>query len=211
VVAFSILYATLDDVADDSHRRRVRGLGCDQGHTDPVVSHLVASLLPALEPPHQASALFLEYVTLALCLHVLQRYGALAPIRGHGGLSSLHLKRGKDLIAGNLGDDLSLAQVAAQCDLSREYFSRAFKISTGLTPHQWCQLCRIDAVKQLLTDSSRSIVDIALACGFADQIHLTRVFGPSSAPARRNGGATIRRSEGSRPASHAPARRLVHL
>jgi AraC family transcriptional regulator len=89
----------------------------------------------------------------------------------------LHLKRGKDLIAANLGDDLSLAQVAAQCDLSREHFSRAFKISTGLTPHQWRQLCRIDAVKQLLTGSSRSIADIALACGFADQSHLTRVFG----------------------------------
>lgn len=177
VVTFFIPYAALDDVADDSRRRRVRGLACDPGHTDPVVAHLVASLLPALEQPHQASALFLEYVTLALCLHLLQTYGALSPIRVHGGLKPLHLKRAKDLIAANLGDDLSLAQVAAQCDLSREHFSRAFKVSTGLTPHQWRQLCRIDAVKQLLTGSSRSIADIALACGFADQSHLTRVFG----------------------------------
>jgi len=177
VVAFSIPYTVLDDVADDSHRRRVRGLGCDPGHIDPVVTHLVASLLPALEQPHQASALFLEYVTLALCLHLLQTYGALASICVHGGLSPLHLKRGKELIAANLGDDLSLAQVAAQCGLSREHFSRAFKISIGLTPHQWRQLCRIDAVKQLLAGSSRSIADIALACGFADQSHLTRVFG----------------------------------
>jgi AraC family transcriptional regulator len=177
VVAFSIPYVALDDVADDSHRRRVRGLGCDPGHTDPVVAHLVASLLPALEQPHQASAFFLEYVMLALCLHLLQTYGGLAPIRVHGGLSPLQLKRARDLIAATHGDDLSLAQVAAQCGLSREHFSRAFKISTGLTPHQWRQLCRIDAVKQLLTGSSRSIADIALACGFADQSHLTRVFG----------------------------------
>jgi AraC family transcriptional regulator len=177
VVTFSIPYSALDDVADNRHRRRVRGLGCDPGLTDPVVTHLVASLLPTFEQPHQASALFLEYVTLALCVHLLQRYGNLSPIRVPGGLSPLQLKCCKDLIAGNLGDDLSLAQVAAQCDLSREHFSRTFKITTGLTPHQWRQICRIDAVKQLLTGSSRSIADIALTCGFADQSHLTRVFG----------------------------------
>jgi transcriptional regulator GlxA family with amidase domain len=101
----------------------------------------------------------------------------LAPIRVRGGLSPLQLKRSKDLIAADLADDLSLAQIAFRCDLSREHFSRAFKISTGLTPHQWRQLCRIDTVKQLLTGSSRSIADIAIACGFADQSHLTRVFG----------------------------------
>lgn len=177
VVAFCIPYAMLDEVADDGHRRWVRGFGCDPGHIDPVVTHLVAALLPALEQPHQASTLFLEYVTLALCLHLLETYGGLAQIRVHGGLGPLQLKRGKDLIAADLADDLSLAQIAAKCELSREHFSRAFKISTGLTPHQWRQLCRIDAVKQLLTGSSRSIADIALACGFADQSHLTRVFG----------------------------------
>jgi hypothetical protein len=94
VVAFSILYTVLDDVADDSHQRRVRGLGCDPG-SDGVVTHLMASLLPALEQPHLASAL---------------SYGALAPIRVRGGLDALRLKRGKDLIAVNLGDDLSLAR-----------------------------------------------------------------------------------------------------
>src|SRR6202007_338038 len=125
------------------------------GLIDPVVAHLVASLLPALQQPHQASALFLEYVTLSLCVHLLQTYGASPPIRVHGGLNPLHLKRARDLIAGSLADDLSLAQVAAQCGLSREHFSRAFKISTGLTPHQWRQLCRIDAVKHLLAASSR--------------------------------------------------------
>jgi AraC family transcriptional regulator len=177
VVAFSIPYSALDDVADDSHRRRVRGLRCDPGLTDPVVAHLVASLLPALEQPHQASALFLEYVTLALCVHLMRTYGALSPIRVPGGLSLLHLKRSKDLMANDLAEDLSLARVASECGLSREHFCRAFKITTGLTPHQWRQLCRIDAVKQLLAGRSRSIADIALSCGFADQSHLTRVFG----------------------------------
>jgi len=187
VVTFSIPYSARDDVADDSHRRRARGLRCDPGLTDPVVTHLVASLLPALEQPHQASALFLEYVTLALCVHLLQTHGALSPIRVPGGLSPLHLKRSKDLMANDLAEDLSLARVASQCGLSREHFSRAFKVTTGFTPHQWRQLCRIDAVKQLLAGRSRSIADIAISCGFADQSHLTRVFGRivGTSPAQR--------------------------
>jgi len=65
VVTFCIPYAALDYAVDDGDRRWSRGLGCDPGHIDPVVTHLVASLLPALEQPRQASVLFLNYVTLA--------------------------------------------------------------------------------------------------------------------------------------------------
>jgi transcriptional regulator GlxA family with amidase domain len=36
--------------------------------------------------------------------------------------------------------------------------------------------CRVEAAKEKLRDGRLSLFDVAVACGFADQSHLTRVF-----------------------------------
>jgi AraC family transcriptional regulator len=69
-----------------------------------------------------------------------------------------------------------LVDVARACGLSRGHFTKAFRVATGLTPHQWLQRYRVDKAKTLLLNPSSSIAEIAGACGFADQSHLTRVF-----------------------------------
>ena len=70
-----------------------------------------------------------------------------------------------------------LSEVAAECGLSRGHFSKAFKTTTGQSPHAWLIERRIEAARQMLQASSASLSEIAIACGFADQSHLTRVFG----------------------------------
>ena len=58
---------------------------------------------------------------------------------------------------------------------SPSYFIKAFKTTTGRTPHRWLQEYRVGKAKGLLL-RSLSIAEIALECGFADQSHFTRVF-----------------------------------
>jgi AraC family transcriptional regulator len=70
---------------------------------------------------------------------------------------------------------LSIAGAAATCNLSRSYFIKAFKNTTGRTPHRWLLEHRVDRAKELLLRSV-PIVDIALECSFADQSHFTRMF-----------------------------------
>ncbi|MCO7593806.1 MULTISPECIES: helix-turn-helix domain-containing protein [Pseudomonas] len=60
--------------------------------------------------------------------------------------------------------------------MSRSYFTRAFKRSTGLSPHEWLMKLRIDKAKTLMTQSHLPLSQIGLECGFADQSHLSRVF-----------------------------------
>jgi AraC family transcriptional regulator len=69
-----------------------------------------------------------------------------------------------------------LQQIAAEFDLSVSYFSRAFRVSTGLPPHQWLLRQRVDTAKQLMTIRDLSLSEIAIAAGFANQSHFTRVF-----------------------------------
>jgi AraC family transcriptional regulator len=46
----------------------------------------------------------------------------------------------------------------------------------GAAPHNWLLTHRIEVAKDKLRDGRLSLSDVALACGFADQSHLTRVF-----------------------------------
>jgi AraC family transcriptional regulator len=79
-------------------------------------------------------------------------------------------------MSGNLEGDVSTADVARECLLSAGHFARAFRRSTGLSPHQWLLRRRIDEAHLLLRDSRLSLAEIARACGFADQSHFTKTY-----------------------------------
>jgi AraC family transcriptional regulator len=71
---------------------------------------------------------------------------------------------------------VQLKEVARECRLSVSHFSRAFRRSMGVAPHNWLLTRRVEVAKEKLRDDRMSLMDVALATGFADQSHLTRVF-----------------------------------
>jgi len=145
---------------------------------DPILVHLGACLLPMLERPHEANELFVGHVAMALQSHFLQKYAVSRPrLRSYrSGLAPWQLRTAKALIRANLGGEISLARIAAECGLSAAHFARAFRVSTGTPPHRWLMNQRIEQSKALLLDPELSLTEIAIKCGFADQSHFTRAF-----------------------------------
>jgi AraC-like DNA-binding protein len=177
-LAFYIPRASLDEITDEAGVPRVSDLTCTPGLVDPVIANLTAALLPAFDRPEQASPLFTEHLSLAVCWHLIKNY-AESSYNGPNtatGLTPSQANRAKAIMAGIGGRDVGLTEVARECGLSRGYFTKAFKARTGLTPHQWRQRYRIDRAKTLLLETKFDVAEIALECGFADQSHLTRVF-----------------------------------
>ncbi|MFK1554046.1 AraC family transcriptional regulator [Pseudomonas aeruginosa] len=70
---------------------------------------------------------------------------------------------------------LGLAELADAAGLSRYQVLRAFSRATGLTPYAYLLQRRLERARALL-GGSQPLAEIALACGFADQSHLTRLF-----------------------------------
>jgi AraC-like DNA-binding protein len=91
-----------------------------------------------------------------------------------GGLSRSQLRRATTFLA--KGSLASLAEIAAKLGLSPSQLSRAFKTSTGFPPHRWQLNHRIAKAQELLRFSGLPLSQIALATGFAEQSHFTRVF-----------------------------------
>ena len=93
-----------------------------------------------------------------------------------GGLAPWQLRRAKELMTANLATQVPLSWLAEECGLSVRHFARAFRRSTGVPPHRWFLAHRLEIAKEQLRDPLLSLAEIALACGFADQSHFTRMF-----------------------------------
>ena len=104
----------------------------------------------------------------------LQEPGCSAPA---GALPAWKERRIRALMQSQMAQALSLCRLAAECGLSVRQFTRAFRLSTGLSPHRYLLELRLRRARELLLDPAVRINDIAMACGFADQSHFTRVFG----------------------------------
>src|SRR5271169_4439228 len=170
----------LDVIADDAEVSRISDLKFTPGVgiVDRAVEGLTQVLLPAFDRLNQISRLFAEHVSLALGTHIGQTYGGmsgvLAPRRG--GLATWQERRAKELMNANLQGDISTVELARECSLSAGHFARAFRHSTGLSPHQWLLRRRIEEAHALLRDGAYTLAEIARACGFADQSHFTKAY-----------------------------------
>ena len=194
---FYLPRSALDGIAEQSGAPRVGELAFQLGigHDDEVIRHIGASLLKALRQPAEANQLFIDHMMLAFTAHVAEAYGGLQRIAepARGGLAQWQVKRACERLESDLGGKLPLAQIAAGFGLSVSHFSRAFRISTGLPPHQWLLRQRVKAAKQLMTVRDLPLSEIAISAGFANQAHFTRVF---SAVAGVSPGAWRREAHG---------------
>ena len=66
--------------------------------------------------------------------------------------------------------------LAARSQMSSQRIGRLTKKVFGLTPIQLITKTRITTASRLLRETTRSVVDIALACGYSDQSAFTRAF-----------------------------------
>jgi AraC family transcriptional regulator len=135
-------------------------------------------MLPALSHPDRVNQLFVEHILLGLGIHVARTYGDMRPLSPpvRGGLAAWQVRRAKEILSANLDGRVPLKEVARACGLSVSYFSCAFRRSMGAAPHKWLLELRVEVAKQKLREGRLSLRDVALACGFADQSHLTQVF-----------------------------------
>src|SRR5262249_9082697 len=100
-----------------------------------------------------------------------------------GGLAPGALRRACAYLEKELAGAPAVADAAAIAGLSTHHFSRAFKRSTGLSPHLWLLHRRIELAALAIGTTDLPLAEIALAVGFSSQQHLTTAF-------RRMTGAT---------------------
>ena len=125
-----------------------------------------------------------ESLANVLAVHLLRHVLAPRPpaCRRYGTLPRGKLRAVVEYIEEHLDAGPSLEQLAAVARLSPYYFARQFKRATGLPPHQYVILRRVERAKQLLqTGTDLTLADVAAHAGFSDQSqfchHFKRLLG----------------------------------
>jgi AraC family transcriptional regulator len=82
-----------------------------------------------------------------------------------------------EYVEGHLDAGVSLDEMAAAAHLSAYHFARQFKAATGLPPHQYVILRRVERAKQMLRGATEvPLAEVAALAGFSDQTQFTRHF-----------------------------------
>jgi AraC family transcriptional regulator len=86
------------------------------------------------------------------------------------------LRRAIRFVNDNLDSKLKWDEIAMAVGLDPFTFGRGFKLSTGMTPHQYIIRCRLRRAMRLLAREELTLADIALEVGCSCQSHLTTLF-----------------------------------
>ncbi|MES0861967.1 AraC family transcriptional regulator [Ruegeria sp. SCPT10] len=80
-------------------------------------------------------------------------------------------------IEDRLEGPISVTDLALYSGMATTRFAKAFRNTAGISVYQYILDRRIARATNLLVSQSDSLADIAYACGFSSQAHMTTVFG----------------------------------
>ena len=142
----------------------------------PQIEPIAMMLLNELN--QNTGRLYLDSLANVLAVNLLRQHATkkLSDHTYEGGLPPQQLRRVVDYIEAHLDREIKLADLGLLLDMSQFHFSRLFKQSIGLSPHQYLVQQRVERAKYLLKQTDRLIVDIALECGFNSHSHLSKQF-----------------------------------
>ena len=177
-VHYSVPRQGLDDIAEDLGFGRVNDYRLAVLEDDLVVAQITKSILPFLGRNDRLSVLAIDQFSLILGAHLLQKYGVVQKAARHskGGLAPWQKRRASEILHENLHGRIRLSEVARECGLSASHFARSFKTSFGISAHQWLIRHRIEHAKELMSQTTMSLIEIAVQSGFNDQAAFTRTF-----------------------------------
>ena len=98
------------------------------------------------------------------------------PVPVRGGLAPWQKRKVYRYIGQRLERTLRVKELAEQVSLSVSHFCRAFRESFGASPHLHLTRLRVERAQRLMLTTQDPLNQIALACGMADQAHLSKLF-----------------------------------
>jgi transcriptional regulator GlxA family with amidase domain len=86
------------------------------------------------------------------------------------------IHRVQDWLAEHISEPATIADLASIGQTSERSLARAFKAATGITPHQYHLLLRLEVAAHLIRETSLSLEAIAAKSGFGDARQFRRIW-----------------------------------
>jgi AraC family transcriptional regulator len=147
---------------------------------DAAMQSLLGAIRVALEEDAYGTSLYVDYLSRAIAAQLIRQHSGhrvrqmpgLGPI-GHIGPV---VAEAIEYMRMHIAAPISLDDIAGAVNRSPSHVARQFRNSLGIPPHQYLLVLRIKEAQRLLVRTNTPIAEIAFACGFSHQEHLTRMF-----------------------------------
>ncbi len=93
-----------------------------------------------------------------------------------GQLRDFYIQEAVTYIQQNYHRPITVEEVADGCKLNRSYFSKLFKEVIGCTPQEFIIRLRLTKAAEMMKTTSAPIGDIAVRCGYPNQLHFSQAF-----------------------------------
>jgi len=145
---------------------------------DLVVAQVTKNILSYVKHGEPLDRLALDHAATILGAHILQtRCGDTKfKLPTKRGLEPWQKLRAEEMLHAHLEGNITIKELAAACSLSASHFGRCFRQSFGTSVHQRLIQLRLDYAKNLLSQTRKTLGEIALSSGFYDQAAFTRTF-----------------------------------
>jgi AraC family transcriptional regulator len=145
---------------------------------DQRLEALCRLLMEETEGQCPLGSVYFEPLARALAVGVLSTVRDQQRSRARASAAPPGIGRALQSLETDFAADLTLAKLATQAQLSRSHFAQAFQQLMGQAPHQYLLRVRLSHARKLLAQENQvmSLAEIAAACGFFDQAHLSRHF-----------------------------------
>jgi AraC family transcriptional regulator len=150
------------------------------GDSDPLIESLLLGVREALHDENPSAIPYVDYLARAIAARLIQRHSSASSVRRSrdtpARLTGGPLSKAIDFMQANLERSIDLPAIAGATGLSPSHFARQFRVTVGKAPHQYLMQLRIERAKRLMRETAISVAEVAFACGFANQEHMTRLF-----------------------------------
>jgi AraC family transcriptional regulator len=170
-IAFSYaneFQSALDDRSIDSLRR---GGSCNNIRNG-AIKFLARYVKERLRRPDVLQPLEVQFLALGTYVETMRQLEAAAPAH-RDTLSDQQFAKLCGYIEGNLEDKLTCADLSRAVDMPLRVVYQSVKLRTGRSPYNLIIEKRVERASAMLRDTDASIAEIACACGFSSQQHLT--------------------------------------
>jgi transcriptional regulator GlxA family with amidase domain len=99
-----------------------------------------------------------------------------APLAIRTGIRNKHLLQAIALMDTHQDDKLDIERIAARAGCSRRQLERLFQTKVGVPPVTYYRNLRLDRARQLFFETNLSLMEISIACGFANSTTLSLAY-----------------------------------
>ncbi|MEL6463587.1 MAG: AraC family transcriptional regulator [Pseudomonadota bacterium] len=145
---------------------------------DPRIEALGHTIADNAREDHKTDALAVDHAAFSIAALLVDKAGKITRRPGTPTpLSDAEFAQALDLMHDRIEEGVTLTDLARLSGRDVYQFSRAFRLRAGVPPYKYLIWMRLDLVRDLLRTTDMPLVEIAYACGFSSQAHLTTVFG----------------------------------